>query len=341
MHHPTAIQTGTNRRELLGYIRYKKRPGSVELTNFKAQLTRQNLELGGTTKRGNGTLAGVHGEGLKIAALVLRRNEHRVRLVSSSYYWNFGFRGINRSNFYCKLSAAKPETITKRRLAYETRRAQGSPRGLTANIWEDVSVVVGKGRGEFGQRVSEDAFKSWIQVSLDIEGPKDSAHIVETNHGDLLLDPEFAGKIYLKGLLLPNAGSAANKFRFGYNLLRGQTNRDRQRLTDPVEEAEVLMRIWEHAIQIRGVDILQRFIDLLQNYHTYADVNMAEDTISKITASAIWNHLLQAGTGQFFYCQTNGDSVRIFLFPSAPRFFLSFFLRFSSWVAFINGRLII
>jgi hypothetical protein len=147
-------------------------------------------------------------------------------------------------------------------------------------------------------------------MSLDLEGPKDPAHIVQTDHGDLLLDPEFAGKVYLKGLLLPNAGSAANKLMFGYNLLRGQTNRDRQRLTYPEEEAKLLISIWEHAIEMRGVDILERFIDLVQHDHTYADVNMAEHKVSKTTASAIWNHLLQTGNGQFFYCEKNGDSVR-------------------------------
>ncbi|KAL1963708.1 hypothetical protein VTN77DRAFT_7912 [Rasamsonia byssochlamydoides] len=77
--------------EYLGFIRFKKAIGSVELTNFGATLDRRCLELGYTTKENDDRLAG---GGLKIAALVLCRNHHHVKISTNSCYWNFGFRGI-------------------------------------------------------------------------------------------------------------------------------------------------------------------------------------------------------------------------------------------------------
>lgn len=90
-HRRMGVEQGhPNPRKLLGYIRFKKIPGSVELTNFQAHVTRHNLKLGGTTKRNARNVAGMHGEGLKIAALVLLREEHRVRITSKNLQLGLG-----------------------------------------------------------------------------------------------------------------------------------------------------------------------------------------------------------------------------------------------------------
>lgn len=56
----------------------------------------RHLSLGNTSKANNDKLAGIHGEDFKLASLVMRRNDHSVRISASSYYWNFGFRGCDR-----------------------------------------------------------------------------------------------------------------------------------------------------------------------------------------------------------------------------------------------------
>ncbi|KAL5042240.1 hypothetical protein BDW71DRAFT_211369 [Aspergillus fruticulosus] len=57
--------------EVLGYIRYNKVQGSAKFTNLSSTLDPQCLEIGYTTKSEDDRLAGGHGEGLKITALVL------------------------------------------------------------------------------------------------------------------------------------------------------------------------------------------------------------------------------------------------------------------------------
>jgi hypothetical protein len=285
VYHPLGLN-----RELLGYIWFKRKEGSVKITNFQAKLERRNLELGSSTKRGNNTMAGTHGEGLKLAALVLRREKRRVRITSSKYNWTFGFRGPTKSIFFCKLTPAPPTQLDA------VNKILGN---LKADPATDVSIVIDKGRD--GKEISEEEFRTWLRVSLDVERPKDPTDIIETPQGDLILDENYAGKMYLKGLLLPSGGSTIKTQHAGYNLLRGQINRDRERLKNEDEESQTLMHIWEHAIETCGDKVLQRYISLLQENSDCVDVNRAERLISRRTALAIWERLKSQGVGKFYY----------------------------------------
>ncbi|GAM33939.1 hypothetical protein TCE0_013f01201 [Talaromyces pinophilus] len=285
VYHPLGLN-----RELLGYIWFKRKEGSVKITNFQAKLERRNLELGSSTKRGNNTMAGTHGEGLKLAALVLRRENRRVRITSSKYNWTFGFRGPTKSIFFCKLTPAPPTQLDA------VNKILGN---LKADPATDVSIVIDKGRD--GKEISEEEFRTWLRVSLDVERPKDPTDIIETPQGDLILDENYAGKMYLKGLLLPSGGSTIKAQHAGYNLLHGQINRDRERLKNEDEESQTLMHIWEHAIETRGDKVLQRYISLLQENSDCVDVNRAERLISRRTALAIWERLKSQGVGKFYY----------------------------------------
>lgn len=205
---PNEIQITVHRKapsgddqELLGYIRFDKKAGSLELANFKNRFEMSYLGLGGTTKRGHNKFAGVHGEGLKLAALVMHPNNHAVRISASSFYWNFGFHGKDRDSFHCRLSEPKPETMRhQKRLFAEKARPRTE---LISYIWKDVMVKISKGKGAGGLRVTEEDFRSWVTTSLDLSGPAPD-DIIRTVHGDLILDDEFSGRIYLKGLLVNN-----------------------------------------------------------------------------------------------------------------------------------------
>jgi hypothetical protein len=303
-HHASGI--GRPSQELLGFIRFNKKSGSLELTNFKAELSIQHLSLGATTKRGQDQFAGIHGEGFKLAALVMRRNEHAVRFGASSYYWNFGFRGVAASNFYCRLSQAKPEVVQRKKEAFARKDATGPRRGLTSNIWEDVTVKISKGRGDRGRRISEADFCSWLDVAIDIEGPQ-SADIVQTDHGDLILDKQFSGRIYLKGLRVPGHGPDGREYIFGYNFVRGRINRDRERLMNRLEEAEMLAMIWEQSIIGRGDDVTDNYIKLFRDYEECADIALAEKVVSISSVKAIWNRLRTSSPDVFFYSKKDNS----------------------------------
>ncbi|KAK3173880.1 hypothetical protein K4F52_010383, partial [Lecanicillium sp. MT-2017a] len=62
-------------KEWLGYIHFRPRGrgGIVEITNRNATLHPWHLDMGGTSKKGRTHQAGAHGEGLKVALLVMMR----------------------------------------------------------------------------------------------------------------------------------------------------------------------------------------------------------------------------------------------------------------------------
>ncbi|OAG35296.1 hypothetical protein AYO21_10498 [Fonsecaea monophora] len=286
--------------ELLGYIRFIRRAGTVELANFQAELRRSNLGLGNSTKVGNDELAGCHGEGFKLAALVLRRLGHSVKFAASEFYWNFGLRGLYRTNLYCHLSPAKPEKVEKMKAKYALDRTKPKfKRTLKSHIWEDVSVKIGKAKGDYGLEVSEDEFRSWLTVSVDLDSPS-SDNVVQTLSGDLILDTRFAGRIYLKGLRIEGHSTG---YMFGYNFACGSIGRDRTHLRHQLEETEILANIWDQAIQTQRPDLIDAYINLLRDKEDCPDVAVTSDKLSQESVRLIWERLKTNDPDAFFYCE--------------------------------------
>jgi hypothetical protein len=287
--------------EYLGFIRFRKAIGSLEFTNFGAALDRQCLELGYTTKENDNRLAGGHGEGLKIAALVLCRNQHRVKISTHHSYWNFGFRGNSKRHLYCQFSPASADRIKRQKMTHDARRKAGIARDLTANIWEDVSVIVGK-VNQNGRPIIVEDFHEWMRVTIDLNRPSE---LVRTPHGDLILDEAYVGHLYVKGIHVPLAGTEGHRFRVGYNLVRGNLgrDRDRQRLMDGEQEARTVTLIWETAIKQQEEKVLPLYVSLLRYHPLWADVRLAEVMITEVTARKVWGALAAEAraTGAFYY----------------------------------------
>lgn len=82
-------------------------------------------------------------------------------------------------------------------------------------------MVIGAGHANPSQPVSSETFFGWLQVTPDIRGLTYPHSTIDTPNGDLLLDPQFQGKIFLHGLLLPMSTSGGKVFKFGYNFALG------------------------------------------------------------------------------------------------------------------------
>ena len=86
-------------------------------------------------------------------------------------------------------------------------------------------------------------FRRWLTVTLDIRGFSYPLDVLETEVRDLILDPDFHGRVYLKGMRLPCSRSGLKQYRFAYNFLHGKVNRDRRILVDRDKEANIVRRI--------------------------------------------------------------------------------------------------
>lgn len=300
VHREVGQPNGGPREELLGFIRLNKKAGSLELANFSAQLEMRHLSLGGTDKHANNKLAGIHGEGFKLAALVMRRNGHGVRISSSSFYWNFGFNGTYRDRFYCQLSKPAQTTLQKNVDLHARQLALGPRTQLTPFIFKDVLVKISKARGLEGNKVTEEDFRRWAKVALELSDPSPE-DVFRTEHGDLILDPRFSSQVYLKGLKVSSHAPNGRPYVFAYNFAYGQINRDRERLTNPKTEAEMLAKIWEKPIIENHEGVIQRYVELFRTTDNAPDIAFAEIVVSEAVALRMWKMLRTGKEDAFFY----------------------------------------
>ncbi|KAF4835433.1 hypothetical protein CGCSCA4_v012662 [Colletotrichum siamense] len=289
-------------RELVGFIVHKAKTGTVEIANFNANLSMDDLSIGGSTKRNNDKFAGVHGEGFKVAALVMVRSGIPVRIQSTSANWNFGFNGVNKDRFYCKIS--KPNT---RNVDYETASLTQQTMGgtlrsdLVSYSSRDVTIQLSHpatGRG-YRNPITADEFRGWTTVSLDLSNP-DPHKMIRTQHGDLVLDERFAGQIYLKGFKVSAPTLGSKSYRFCYNFATGKLGRDRERMTSHDKEAETLANIWETAVAGDHGNLVQRYVELFSE--DCVDIISAEKA-SRILARRIWTWLTTSQPGAFYYSE--------------------------------------
>jgi len=71
--------------------------------------------------------------------------------------------------------------VERKKNAYATKKtAPNFTRGLTANIWEDVTTEIGKAKGEYGRKILEEDFRSWLKIAIDLNPPP-SSDLVQTN----------------------------------------------------------------------------------------------------------------------------------------------------------------
>ena len=177
-------------------IRYSTRSQTVTLKNPGARLDRDALLMGMTTKADDANVRGQFGEGLKLGTLALCRAGAAVRIETSSENW--------------RASLDKHPSFPGRRvLCFDTHRRHSDG--------DDAVVIKVKGiskadydeaKGRF-RRLSPTAKKAGFDAGY---------------YGEVLLDPEDKGKLYVKGIFVEQKDGLA----FGFDLKQAKTDRDRR-----------------------------------------------------------------------------------------------------------------
>ncbi|KAI1646340.1 uncharacterized protein F4817DRAFT_366019 [Daldinia loculata] len=301
--------------ECLGYIRWFKQNGfgTVEVTNRQATLQPWHLDMGGTSKQNVKNQAGAHGEGLKVALLVLLRRpqNHAARCRSGGFSWTFNF--TNQRRLVASLTRMTPTAIEK---AHDqaTSDVKNNLVPIETSPREDVQFFIGgngTGRDENGfptrrTEVTKEQFKNWTKSALFLQSVNDN-NIVRTERGDLILDSRFSGSIYLKGLLLKeskngrSASITGKKLQYGYNFADGVANREREFLTHADDELAAILRIWNRAFRLQD-NMVAKFHELLNSEKPeYADVSQAEYSIFPDMRDYIKKFLLKEFKDKWLY----------------------------------------
>jgi len=331
---PTYIEKGReliiearhpDNENLLGYIHFKGDKdgncmGGLKIVNFEATLKFSDLATGSTSKADESGQTGQHGDGMKISSLVYRRNGYDVRHESGGFSWHYIYKEGNFIYSLTRINAVKLKEIKK--------KDEGQPRTRNHHAWEDVCLIVGepgkvkdvKGTEAPGKRLNIIDFKKWITVTLDINAPKD---IIRTIHGDLIRDPEYQARMYLRGLLLPRGGTQRQQYVYGYNFVKGNTSADRDALSGATEESEGIIAIWSAAIRAdrsSNSELLTDYTNLLlSSIGKKGDVMMypyrhGHEPMPREIAKKVWEKMLtlnisEEGQVAFYYRAGEGKDV--------------------------------
>lgn len=320
-----AFERGADRSDVSkcrGFIRYGGRDGAgtIEITNRGATLQPWHLQIGGTSKRGAEDQAGAHGEGLKLAALVLLRStqNNNLRCQSTGFNWNFNFKNK------CLVVSVHRIDVTRE----EVRRPRKSASKIATPEVEadkDVQFIIGESRGgrdEKGSQVKrgpvqQTAFESWTKAALFLtQVNNEDSGIISTHHGDLLTSENLRGKIYLKSLLLlegtdsRSASITGRPLWFGYNFAGGQTNRERESVKTASEESRAMCLILSNAINAKP-ELIGALVDILNTTELdYADVACADKHWPRDIGLLIRGYLLRGEfADRWLYCGEHMNKV--------------------------------
>lgn len=199
--------------------------GTLRIENEGAELSREALLFGTTSKSNRADMIGKFGEGLKLGVLALVRAGHNVKIRTADQVWT---AYIARSEKYdadvlCFDCSGGREP--KRRVRVEID-------GVSADEW-----ALLKERFLFLTRLSGD-------------------ERVETSRGDLLLSEKFKGQVFVKGIYVQND----SRLNAGYNYLDVEVDRDRKMVASWDAQWQAA-RIWSEAAAMRP-DLLDPLFDL-------------------------------------------------------------------------------
>lgn len=181
---------------------------ALKIRNRGADLQRDTLLLGTSSKRNDSSQRGQFGEGYKLAALVLCRLGFDVQIRTRHEMWDFEIAHsgeFGAETLHVKIRAASAQDYVEVRVT--------PPEVLDESEWDALWKLV------LGRVIDIPALGTQIPDSDKV-----------TNYrGSILLSPEHRGKLYCKGLFVCDLPDA--NYRFGYDL-DVQLDRDR-RMADP------------------------------------------------------------------------------------------------------------
>ena len=291
-------------RRMLGFIRYKKQEKTLRFAIFKATLTLDDLDIGRSSNGASSEVPTALGRGLKLAALEFCRHRLEVRCETGSCYWRFS---LYNGDLRCQIIQHAAKKLSKKKEAAKRASNRGQ-RGLQSNVWEDVAVVINDKTGV----LVEDTFRDWLKISLDFHCPK-SELLIRTSCGDLILDDNFAGKLYLRRLRARPMTITGHPYKLGYNFHVGQCNRDNELSVAPFEQARSVTNILEQALceenPDQGLNLIERYLDLFLFHPHCADLAYADELVSDAVTDMLWEQVQARFPGCFFYAKENDRAI--------------------------------
>lgn len=202
---------------------------TVRIENEGVTLPHEALLLGYTTKRDSNSTIGQWGEGAKIASLVCARSGFPLTIRSGSEVWTPTIEQSEKFN-------AKVLTFDIAGGRKNQNRVRVEIGNINKEAWEDIRSMF-----------------------LFLRDKRKKDDTVETNYGTLLLDEEFRGKLFVKGVHINNNPNLS----YGYDFHSANLDRDRK-MIDSFDQEYYTRRVLTEAVAKRP-DLLDSFFALLNS----------------------------------------------------------------------------
>lgn len=168
----------------------------LTIGNKNSKLLLSSLLMGYTSKTGNKDLIGEHGEGYKVATVVLMRNGVTVRIYN------------NEKNEVWESKVVKSRRYNTEIVVFDIKKE-------ILNRKENLVVEL--------DGITEDMYADIVETNLHLQD--DIGEYRESEYGKVLLDKRFSGKLFVEGLFICNNGNIQYGYDFKANLVK--LDRDR------------------------------------------------------------------------------------------------------------------
>ena len=177
-------------------VYYNKDTQSLAIENAHTSLEIESILIGCSTKQHNDNTIGQHGEGYKLALMVLAREQKKV-IIKNMFYGQ---------EWTCRLVKSR-----------------------TFNDFEIPSIFIENKEYENDSLVievhgiTEDMYNQIVAHTLFLQ--EDIGQVINTPHGDILLDLRYKGLTFVEGLYI----GKVSDINYGYNFNANQVKLDRDR----------------------------------------------------------------------------------------------------------------
>lgn len=217
--------------------------GTLRIENEGAEMDRNVLLFGTTSKHGRADMIGKFGEGLKLGTLALVRQGHTVKIRTGDEVWT--------------AEIARSDRYDADVLVFDCVGGREPKKRVRVEI----------------DNVSEEVWRELRERFLFLSRPKKNESVA-TERGDLLVGERYRGRIFVKGIFV----QADPRLTYGYNFKHAEVDRDRKMISSWDQEYES-SRIWADAVAARP-DLLEAYYDQLSKGG--GDLKGAEVTASYV-----------------------------------------------------------
>lgn len=236
------------------YFDYDKEAQVLRIGNKTSVLQTSTLLMGSSSKRDDAKTIGKHGEGYKVALMVLLRSDKGVTFYNYGAKETWKTRMVKSRKFQ---GLAVPEITVEKQSFFRP----------VPN--HDLIIEV--------QGISEEEYQGIVKANLHLQ---QGVEKYSTEFGDVLLKEEHRGRVYVNGLFV----AENTTITYGYNFKPQQIKLDRdRRMIDTFDLLWETSQIWR---EVEQPELLSSLI-----YAEVADVKFLSNRFSRNTLDTVKVHI--------------------------------------------------